>query len=94
MSEMVERVARAIEEKLGELTSGDYSLNYRHPDGDGELASEIVARAAVEAMREPTEAMLEAADRLMGVEEDGFPSPRSAYIAMIDSALHGEGEVG
>lgn len=65
---MVERVARALEAKIG----GSEFTSY----GDA-------ARAVIEAMREPSEQMLFAADWL----ENGT---RGAWQAMIDAALSEE----
>lgn len=76
MSEMVERVARAIEAKVNE--------------GRDFCSAEDVARAAIEAMREPTEAMEEAA---LDVRPLMLPdSPREVWGAMIDAALNKEGK--
>lgn len=81
MSEMIERVARAIC-RAGMSGPKDHlnkqeNLNWRK--------FEIEARAAIEAMREPTNAMVEASNR----EWDGRMSHRSsgAWQAMIDAAL-------
>jgi hypothetical protein len=83
MSEMVERVARAI-------------AKARHPGltwptkSDPEYIQTVHtylrdARAAIEAMREPTEEMIKASNR----EWDGRMSHRSsgAWQVMIDAAL-------
>ena len=78
--DMVERVAKALEAKLSEMTSGDDTLNYRRPSG--ELASAELARAAINAMREPTPEMLEAAWSDI-LAEDGAGTWRK----MIDAAL-------
>lgn len=49
MSEMIERVARALHEKMCEQDVNGYLA--------AQLDAEGLARAAIEAMREPTEAM-------------------------------------
>jgi hypothetical protein len=72
MSEMVERVARAVLSALNELTSGDYSLDYVRPSGL--TAAQEVARAAIEAMREPT-------DRIAKINGS------ANWSKMIDAAL-------
>lgn len=78
MSEMVERVARAI----GTVT-GDYS------EGAGWLGDNTheiglrKARAAIEAMRDPTDAMVEQGD----VWADGPGYSIKVIEAMIDEAL-------
>lgn len=68
MTEMIEKVARAIVKEDGSFTVIDYHRG--------------LARAAIEAMREPTEAMLSAARKqhdLVGT-----------WQAMIEAALIGE----
>lgn len=70
MSEMVERVARAIAEARFGIGCP--------VDGDDRIA----ARAAIEAMREPTDAMVDAA---YGRERTG--TERGNWRAMIDAAL-------
>jgi hypothetical protein len=73
MSEMVERVADALKRKIG-------------PSIDPRVC-EMAAKIAIEAMREPTEAMLRAAkDR-----DDPFDIPAFAdehWQAMIHAALN------
>lgn len=69
--DMVEKVAKAINDTM--LNYGDYK-----PIG--------LARAAIAAMREPTDEMLDAATRSEGdgnLETDA----RNTYHAMIDAAL-------
>lgn len=73
MSEMVERVAKAIIK----------ARTYRAGTADGDvnairLFAEQEARAAIEAMREPTQAMLERGDH--GTSASGWAN-------MIDEAL-------
>lgn len=71
MSEMVERVALAMQEKAEGPTHGNF--------GERPHESYVkLARAAIAAMREPTEAMLERGDH--GTSADG-------WAAMIDEAL-------
>lgn len=70
MSEMIDRVAKAIE---------DADAN-----GFSKLPYEAIARVAIEAMREPTVDMLAAAYRAVGVPEK--PILRYAFNAMIDQA--------
>jgi len=66
---MIERVAKAIWRSMGD--NDDAFLDFR----DDYL---LYARAAIEAMREPTEGMLEAASRA-DLEDE--------WSAMIDAAL-------
>lgn len=86
MSEMVDRVARAIFVAMG--GHADEWLMY---DDDVRDEYRAPARAAVEAMREPTEDMLD-----VGYENNGFIiyqlGPQrfgagDAYRSMIDTAL-------
>lgn len=88
MSEMVERVARALS-----IADGN------HPGACSNDEEEIPAwklyvkdaRAAIEAMREPTAAMRHAASDVLwyeGLDEgQGYPPPREAWQAMLDEAL-------
>lgn len=81
MSEMIERAARAagdVYERYGQ--HGDLRAFRPKPE-----LLEAMVRAAVSAMREPTEKMLAASAR----EWDGRMSYRSsgAWQAMIDEAL-------
>jgi hypothetical protein len=69
MSEMVERVARAI----------DKAMQEQHDPTPGYLA-----RAAIEAMREPTIDMLRVADVPVGGD---YLSPKECWRGMIDAAL-------
>ena len=77
VSEMVERVARAIVAKMGAQTG-------REPPGDAAMSKTAcdVARAAIEAMREPTEEMVTAP----GVVAWDFGE---IWRVMIDAALAG-----
>lgn len=79
MSEMVKRVARAIRV----ARQSDPDTPPQEPQA-GELEWWIPeARAAIEAMREPTEAMQRAWE---GPESWGW-GPLKVYRAMIDAAL-------
>jgi hypothetical protein len=79
MSEMVERVARAIIAGFDEITEPEERASVRK-----------LARAAIEAMREPTEGMVNLLLRNMSENED---NPNISYDAievwraMIDEAL-------
>jgi len=102
MSEMVERVARALldapldndkvePETVRCMLESCYASQIDY--GVSESAKEhvveigrIAARAAIEAMREPTEAMLEAGDTAMTRNHD---TSEDAWPAMIDAALAG-----
>lgn len=91
--EMVEKVARAIAAEMGTDWGG--------PLGESDLSFlpykaryMSMARAAIEAMREPTEAMKEAGFQAghLGDGEWEYADPESAYTAMIDAALSPSGE--
>lgn len=83
-SEMIERVARAIAGELG------CDPDMRDPDLPDDIDGNKsvwhnyidVARAAIDAMREPTDAMVNAMD-----EHAGTIAPQYAYEAAIDAAL-------
>lgn len=89
---MIEKVARAI-------CSDDFNTFKGHSPGECEYCDsqrEMVmkqAKAAIEAMREPTEEMKKAADDLMdkmdnfGYNKNGIGFVDPIYQAMIDAAL-------
>lgn len=85
-SEMVERVAGALHAAHAEVG---------WPADECETCDKL-ARAAIEAMREPTEAMVCAAECLTSefrTEHDRIevpPGPEEAWQAMIDAALQDE----
>jgi len=77
MGEMVERVARALR-------------GYIHEDREAPGAIDAAARAAIEAMREPTDAMLDEVctnDTSMPTIVATDEVMRSVYRDMIDAAL-------
>lgn len=78
MSEMVERVARAIYETEPFLNQGEV-VAWERLTSWGKRDSLVFARAAIEAMREPTAGMVEATE--------GWDSHRVAWQLMIDAAL-------
>ena len=90
MSEMVERVGRAIDPRGWETQDGlrQYSPDYWASETQTECRKELIARArrAIAAMREPTEAMTRA-----GWEHTGDPcwlhNVADAWRAMIDAAV-------
>ena len=90
-SEMVERVARVLARTENQrqldtgfawpedLKGGDLEADWQEYESD--------ARAAIKAMREPTDAMVEAGER------ESFGSVKSTYAryqAMINKALEGD----
>jgi hypothetical protein len=94
MSEMVERVARA----MAVVDKGDDMWDVVSDDGDGygyvgKNEYRAMARAAIEAMREPTEAMirrLSECDLTCGYGDVFFiadESAKDAWKATIDEAL-------
>lgn len=85
MSEMIERVARAI---------WDATPNHSPAKGNGDQAWRFFvdeARAAIEAMREPTSDMLRTADGVVLTDEELESGPyeltKAEYQSMIDKAL-------
>lgn len=74
MSEMIDRVALAIV---------DVVLSHHDPE------PEVLARAAIKAMREPTEKMVEEGLNVLDIEciNRGQPDLDDAWRAMIDIAL-------
>lgn len=76
--DMIERVARAIRRQKFERT-GRLKIFDATNITQEELAE---ARAAIEAMREPTEEMISAACMTGEIDR-----PTHAYVAMIDAAL-------
>lgn len=83
MSEMVERVARAIYEGTPRNKPYDHLSAFKRKGYEAE------ARAAIEAMREPTEAMC-TAGRLANMSIIGGYGGPTSWEAMIDAALASE----
>lgn len=79
---MVERVAEAIHDAANREAGQDEYCSYA-------MAKEA-ARAAIEAMREPTDTMMEAGDDIDcgGITD---PGARAFWRVMIGAALKGEG---
>lgn len=95
MNEMIERVALALKAKIGEAFNAK-PIPHSPPEWGawsatgGSLNLEELARAAIEAMREPTEEMIEAAYYPAGEPGDQSVSRSEAeetWHAMIDAAL-------
>jgi hypothetical protein len=85
MTEMIERVARAIYETMpAQIMRDDVWINWEWENIDPSARSMALyrARVAIEAMLEPTEAMLRA-HHLYGVSSD----PRDDWRHMIGAAL-------
>lgn len=86
MSEMLEKVARSIIAARAGDAAADYAQQWDNANWREALRQ---ARAAVEALREPSEGMVEA----WSDAEEGFDHPteyylnRSRYAAMIDHIL-------
>jgi hypothetical protein len=90
MTEMVERVARAIKERLAEIEDVYFRDDGSDCTIDGHVDIEDLARAAIEAMREPTQEILDApaVPNALGDDENYSDiDVREAYQAMIDAAL-------
>lgn len=78
MSEMIERVARAIGEKFAP------AVNMNVPYA--KVMLDMAARAAIEAMREPTDKMYNAAAYIL-TAQSGVYDPEVVWKDMIDEAL-------
>ena len=88
MSEMIERVAKAIRERCAEIEHLPL-VN----EADPMYFSEEYARAAIEAMREPTRAMQQAVENdaviQCGLDDcNKHDIPDNAWRIMIDAALN------
>ncbi len=79
---MIERVAKAIEGANITSSDGSHSMKFSTP---WEIADNYrrIARAAIEAMREPTEKMVDTGNECC----DYFKHARQTWGAMIDAAL-------
>lgn len=75
---MVEKVARAIHAKH---RNPDDNKHWFHEDPAKCELSRQLARAAIEAMREPNITMVISGENYVG---------RHAYVAMVDAALNGK----
>ena len=90
MTSMLERVARAMFNASGEEYGMKWAMN-----PDNRARWKMLARTAIEAMREPTEAMVEAASatgEYGGISDHGAPEPNDfdpedVWDAMITAAL-------
>jgi hypothetical protein len=82
MSEMIERVAKAIAE---EINGGKFDDKRWYNDNQREVHMRR-AKAAIEAMREPTEKMYKAASYIL-TAQSGVYGPDDIWASMIDEAL-------
>jgi hypothetical protein len=80
MNEMIKRVVTKLK------AAADAEPYMLHPDRPEALRWAFIARAAAEAMREPTDAMFEAGYEHVGVQGDAG-DPAKVWAAMIDAAL-------
>lgn len=96
MNKMVERVARALYEKEREVAakygfSTMLHLSWLRQDAQTQQDWRIMARAAIEAMREPSEKMYITGACDAGtwnrVGKEGEADPGTVWIAMINEAL-------
>lgn len=89
MSEMIERVARALAQQVDEAAYNPIE-NLSGVGLDGVVDLLALARAAIEAMREPTEEMIEAGAAAGGWDERFEPIEAAierSYEAMVGCAL-------
>ena len=83
MTDMIERVARAMAENdSGPMDSALFAIHWRE-FGEGYIDS---ARVAIAAMRKPTQEMLDAGTNA-GLPGYDYAPPDTTYPAMIDAAL-------
>ena len=92
MSEMVERVARAACSNWYDMVVASYGpdrADWSEAAQEGWKAAITMARAAIEAMREPTAEMAEAGDDIAIYHPDDIIRNQAEpiYQAMIDAAL-------
>lgn len=87
----VEEVARAIFEEDG---TGYPALSVPFEEQSWKVRERYsdLARAAIEAMREPTPGMIEAMNRTRMAIQGGYEVDASPWEAAIDAALSEEGE--
>ncbi len=86
MNDMIERVAKAIHSKQYNSTTSPYG----DPADQKTKWSKVLARAAIEAMREPTEEMLATAFKTYNAKHLIALSYKKPWRAMIDAALKQE----
>ena len=79
MSTMVKRVAQALQQEMGTAPSDETAAS----PSEARSHSFALARAAIAAMREPTEEMIDAWIKAPGAIKGGWQ-------AMIDAALEGK----
>ena len=94
MNEMVERVAQAICENLEpafNTGTGAQRWTWDHIDEASKQCLRTVARAGIAAMREPTEAMVDAADAATDHDILRDEHIRRAWSTMIDVTLMEDG---
>ena len=95
--DMIERVARAIKSEIGEQWDAQPLPGANNPEDwsatGGTLDLITVARAAIEAMREPTEEMLYAGYKGCGVSSEALlvTEFRQGYRAAVNAALNKQG---
>jgi hypothetical protein len=89
MSEMVERVARAAYEKFNENQLGDLEPTWDNLEASLKDRMIDALRAAIGAMRTPTEEMLSVGSDTETASgcEIGYGAVGAAWQAMIDEAL-------
>lgn len=95
LAEIDKRTRQFREELIEEAERGVSEMAARVADamsqvlGD-EIDFDVLARAAIAAMREPTEAMLDASYGLAGSERGDARAEAAVWAAMIDAALKAE----
>jgi hypothetical protein len=87
MSEIVERVMKGIADAAEAEATGKWEIDWPFiydPDSNAGVSLEVLARAAIAAMREPTHPMVYAAQDWAGT---GVRDEAEKWRAMVDAAL-------
>lgn len=84
VSKMVERVAMAM---TSLAVAGGYKTRWEVMDDEGREAARALARAAIDAMREPTDEMVNAAYSGSDFQAASESDIRSGWRSMINEAL-------
>lgn len=90
MNEMIMRMAKAMYDAYPILDENDAPISWEDLEREGDRNPCILcARAAIEAMREPTEAMVTAGnvDCWSYFGDEPFPSFERGWASAIDAAL-------
>lgn len=87
MSDMIETVAKAMWHAIAPLNPWETALDEDYYDGPGRDNTRKMARAAIEAMREPTKEMSEKLEYALLLWAQDKGTNEDVYYAAIDAAL-------